>query len=160
MKRVIRVSPRSHPRLSAYMQFQIITPERVVFSDEVEQVSLPTRDGEITVMPHHIPLVTILQPGELRYKKGGDDFFMAVSGGFAEVRDNGQTLAILADTAEHAHEIDVRRAEEARERAEKLMSEAQHREDIDYAALQSKLEKELARLRVGNKYRRIPKQPG
>lgn len=140
------------------MKFQIITPERVVFSDEVEQVSLPTRDGEITVLPHHIPLVTILQSGELHYKKGGDDFFVAVSGGFAEVRDGGQTLAVLADTAEHAHEIDITRAEQARERAVKLMSEA-HREDVDYAALQSKLEKELARLRVGNKYRKLPKTP-
>ena len=63
------------------INFKIITPERVVYSDEVDQVSLMTRDGEITVLPHHIPLVTILQAGELRYKKGAEEKAIAISGG-------------------------------------------------------------------------------
>lgn len=139
------------------IKFQIITPERVVFSDEVDQVSLTTPDGEITVLPHHIPLVTIVVPSELRYKKNGQEFFMAVSGGFTEVRGDN-TLVVLANTAESAHEIDITRAQEAHDRALKLMSAARSREDVDYAAIQSKLEKELARLRVGNKYRKLPRQ--
>lgn len=139
------------------MKFQIITPERVVFSDEIDQLSMMTRDGEITVLPHHIPLITLLQPGELRYKKNGEEFFIAVSGGFAEVRSDN-SLIILADTAEYAHEIDISRAEAARERALKLMQETRHKEDVDYAALQTQLEKALNRLRVGNKYRKIVKK--
>jgi F-type H+-transporting ATPase subunit epsilon len=70
------------------MKFQIITPERVVFADEVDQVSLMTTTGEITVMAHHIPLVTVLKPGELRFKKQGEEKSIAVSGGFAEVKSD------------------------------------------------------------------------
>ena len=136
------------------MRFEIITPERVVFSDEIKQVSLPTMDGEITVLPHHIPLVTVLKAGELRYTKDNEEHSIAVSGGFAEVRPDG-SVAILADTAEHAHEIDLTRAEEARAKAAKLMEEARNKEDADYTMLASKMERELARLRVGNKYRKL-----
>ena len=136
------------------MQFRIVTPEKQVFSDDVEQVSLMTRDGEITVLPHHIPLVTILLPGELRYKKNGEEFAMAVSGGFAEVRSDN-SVVILADTAEHAHEIDLTRAEEARAKAAKLMEESRHKEDVDFAALAVQLEKALTRIKVGNKYRKM-----
>ena len=136
------------------MQFQIITPERVVFTDNVDQVTMNTSAGEITVLAHHIPLVTVLQPGELRYKKNGEEFAIAISGGFAEVRADN-SIKILADTAEHAHEIDLTRAEEARARAAKLMEEARTKEDVGYAAIAAKLEKELARLRVGNKYKKI-----
>lgn len=136
------------------MKFQIVTPERTVSSDEVEQVSLPTQDGEITILQNHIPLVSILKPGELRYKKNGEDFALAVSGGFVEVREDG-SVVVLADTAEHAMEIDIKRAEEAKDRAAKLMSEARHKEHVDYEAFESLLEKELARIRVGNKYRKL-----
>lgn len=136
------------------MKFQIVTPERTVFSDEIEQITLMTEDGEITILPHHIPLVTNLKPGEVRYKKQGQESHLAVSGGFAIVRDDG-SVVLLADTAEHAHEIDLARAEEARARAAKLMEEARNKEDIDFAALAVKLEKELNRLRVGNKYRKL-----
>ncbi len=135
------------------MKFDIITPERVVFSDDVLQVTMMTAAGEITVLPHHIPLVTVLMPGELRYKKNGEEFAIAISGGFAEVRSDN-SIKILADTAEHAHEIDLARAEEARQRAAKLMETARSRDDVDYAAIAAKLEKELARLRVGKKYRK------
>ncbi len=80
------------------MRFKIVTPEREVFADDVESVSLITKDGEITVLPHHITLVTILLPGEIRYKKNGEELFIAVSGGFAEVRPDG-SVVVLADTA-------------------------------------------------------------
>lgn len=137
------------------LKFQIITPERVVFSEEVEQVTTMTRDGEITVLPHHIALVSILQPGELKYKKNGQEFSLAVSGGFLEVLPDN-SLVILADTAEPAEEIDLERAEKAREKAEKLMSESRHREDVDYTALQANLEKALNRLKIAKKYRKLP----
>src|SRR3989338_10091983 len=128
-----------------HMHFQIITPERTAFSDEIDQISLMTEEGEITVLPHHIPLVTNLKPGEIRYKKQGKEFVIAVSSGFGVVRDDG-SVVILADTAEHAHEIDLARAEEARAKAVKLMEEAQHKGDVDYTTLAAKMERELARL--------------
>lgn len=137
------------------ISFKIITPEKVVFEDSIDQVTMMTREGEITVLPRHIPLVTILQPGELRCKKGSEEYSLAVSGGFVEVRPDNSVI-VLADTAERAEEIDVTRAEEAHQRALKLMSEARDKEEVDYAALQAKLEKEFARLRVGNKYRKLP----
>lgn len=126
-----------------------------MFSDTVEQVSVMTKQGEITVLPHHIPLVSLLVPGELRYKKAGQDNFIAVSTGFIEVRPNSEVV-ILADTAEHAAEIDLTRAEEARARAASLMSEARNKEDVDFAGIAAKMERELARIRVGNKYRKAP----
>ncbi len=136
------------------MQFKIVTPEREVFADDVTQVSLATTMGEITILPHHIPLVCNLVPGEVKYKKNDEENSIAISGGFAEVRDDG-SVVILADTAEHAHEIDLTRAEEAKTRADKLMAEARNKEDVDYSALSVKLERELARLRVGKRYRKI-----
>ncbi len=136
------------------MKFDIITPERVVFSDDVSQVTMTTTNGEITVLPHHVPLVTVLKPGELRYKKGSEEFLVAVSGGFAEVRTDN-SIKILADTAEHAHEIDIARAEAARFKATQLMSEARNKDDVNYAALSIKIEKELNRLRVGNRYKNV-----
>ncbi len=139
------------------MQFKIITPEKVVFSEEVDQVSLMTTTGEITVMSHHIPLVTVLEPGELRYKKDGQEFPLAVSGGFAEVKADN-SLVILADTAEHATEIDTTRAEAARDRAFQTMQSARATDDVGYAALQSALERALNRVKVGKKYRNLPRQ--
>lgn len=137
------------------MQFQIITPEKVVSSNDIQQVTIPTESGEITILPNHIPLITVLKPGELRYTKNGEEHNLAVSGGFVEIKENG-SVVVLADTAEHAHEIDISRAEKAKEAAAKLMAEARHAEHVDFEAIQTKIEKELARLRVGNKYRKLP----
>lgn len=137
------------------IKFRIVTPERVVFDEEVEQITMMTREGEITILPHHIPLVSILQAGELRYKKNDEEKVLAVSGGFAEVRADN-TLTILADTAEAAHEIDITRAEAAKAKAEKLMSEARNKEDVDFVSIQANLERALNRVKVANKYRKLP----
>ncbi len=139
------------------MQFKIITPEKIVFSEEVDQVTLTTTTGEITVLPHHIPLVTVLQPGELRYKKEGREFPLAVSGGFAEIKADN-SIVILADTAEHATEIDTTRAEAARDRALQTMQMARTNNDPNISALQIALERALNRVKVGNKYRNLPRQ--
>lgn len=137
------------------LKFRIVTPERVVFEDEVDQVSLMTRSGEITILPHHIPLVSIIQAGELRYKKNGEEMFIVVSGGFVEVRADN-TLTVLADTAEHAHEIDINRAEMAKVKAEKLMQESRDKADVDFVSIQANLEKALNRVKTANKYKRLP----
>ncbi len=118
---------------------------------EVDSVSLPTPLGEITVLPHHIPLVSNLSAGELRYKKGGHADFFAVSGGFVEIKKSGE-IVVLADTAEFGHEIDENRAEEARARARELMKRSYH-DETSHAAAAAIIEKNLARVRVARKHR-------
>lgn len=132
------------------MKLNIITPEKVVFSDDVDQVTIPTQDGEITVLPQHIPLVGLLKAGELIIKKGDEIIPLAVSGGMLQVRADGVT--ILADTAERVEEILEERAEAARKAAEKLLAEKRFDAE-EYAGIAAKMEKELARLKVSRKWR-------
>jgi F-type H+-transporting ATPase subunit epsilon len=102
------------------IKFKIVTPERILLETEVDSVTLPTRMGEITVLKDHVPMVSSLSAGEVKYKIAGSESFFAVSGGFIEVRKNHEVV-VLADTAEFGHEIDEKRAEEAREKARELM---------------------------------------
>jgi F-type H+-transporting ATPase subunit epsilon len=137
------------------IKLQIITPEKVVFSEEVDQFSVTTEAGEITILSHHIPLVTTLKAGELRYKKNGQEHILAISGGFTEVRPNNEVV-VLADSADYAHEIDIAKAEEAKNKALKLLQEEHDKDDIEYVSIQGVMERELNRIRVGNKYRKLP----
>ncbi len=139
------------------LHFKIVSPERIVFEDDVDQVTIPTKDGEICVLPNHLPLVAALQAGELVIKRGSTLIPMAISGGFVEVQPKSQVI-VLADTAEKVEEIDLARAEAARQRATQLMKE-KVTEASDYVALAAKMEKELARLKVGRKYRRDHRIP-
>src|SRR3989344_1789061 len=102
------------------LPFEITTPERTVYKDEADAITIPTSTGEITILPNHAPLVSQLVPGELTVRHNGEEVNMAVSGGFIEVRPGNQVI-VLADTAERAEEIDIAKAEEARERARKLI---------------------------------------
>jgi len=139
------------------INFEITTPERKVFSDQVDEVILPTPNGEIGILPNHIPLVSLLSPGELRIKKGDEVNYLAVSGGFIEVRPD--KVVVLADTAEQAEEIDEAKAEEARKKAQGLLEEKRV-DATEFAALSAKIEKELARLKVAKKRRRRrPERP-
>ncbi|NNJ10135.1 F0F1 ATP synthase subunit epsilon [Chloroflexales bacterium ZM16-3] len=126
------------------MHLEIVTAERVVLSEEVDQVNAPTRDGRVGILPRHEPLMTILQPGELTIIKGGERVPFAVSGGFMEVLSSRVT--ILADTVERADEIDEERALRSRVVAEERLKIAQT--DRDMAIAEAKLRKELVRLRV------------
>jgi len=127
------------------INFEITTPESIVFSEQVDEVVLPTPQGEIGILPNHIPLVSLLLAGELRIKKGDEVTFLAVSGGFIEVRPD--KVIVLADTAERAEDIDEQRAEEARKKAQEMITEKRV-DATEFAALSAKIEKELARLRV------------
>lgn len=136
------------------INFKIITPEKVTYeADDVRRVTIPTADGEITVLPNHMPLVSLLVPGELRIQKKEQTILMAVSTGFVEIRQHSE-IYILADTAERAEEIDQQRAEAARQRVQTMLAEKQNQADIDYARLQATLNRELARLKVAEKYHR------
>ncbi|MBX0327949.1 F0F1 ATP synthase subunit epsilon [Oscillochloris sp. ZM17-4] len=126
------------------MHLEIVTAERVVLSEEVDQVNAPTRDGRVGILPRHEPLMTILQPGELTIIKGGERMPFAVSGGFMEVLSSRVT--ILADTVERADEIDEDRAMRSRVAAEERVKSAQTERDM--AMAEAKLRKEMVRLRV------------
>lgn len=134
------------------IKLKITTPERIVLETEMEQVTLPTETGEVTILPNHVPLLSIIVPGVIEVKGQAEMTQMATSGGFLEFHDN--ELTILADTAERADEIDLERAQAARQRAEEKRKE--QRENLDenqYAAVVSGIEKQLARIRVAKKYR-------
>lgn len=136
------------------MNFKIVTPDGVIYEDAVESVSLPTLNGEITVLPHHIPLISVIKIGEIRIVKDAHEVGVAVSSGVLEVRENSEVI-VIADTAERAEHIDLERAEAARKRAQELMLQEKFEDDVQFAALQAQMEKELTRIKVGNKYRKI-----
>lgn len=132
------------------LHFDIITPERVVYSDEIESITLPTVDGEITILPGHIPLVAPTKPGEITIKKNGQTRHMAVMRGFVETSEN--KVRLLADAAELAEEIDERRAEEARQRAEKTKSEA--KDEVAFVDATAALERALTRIKIARRKHR------
>lgn len=136
------------------IKFEIVTPERVVLKQEALQVTVPTTSGEITVLPDHIPLISILRPGVIEVKRVDNIVeIMSVSGGFIEVSKD--KIVILADTAERAEELDETRIEEARKNAEELKKSAKETDDVDFAAVSARIEKELARVHAINRWRRL-----
>jgi len=136
------------------IKFEIVTPERVVLREEITQITLPTRTGEITVLPNHIPLVASLMPGVIHLKKkNGDEEIMAISGGFLEVSKD--KVVILADTAERAEELDAARLETARQRAAEIKEKARQGEKVDFAEVNAAIERELARTKAVKKWRKL-----
>jgi len=134
------------------IQFEIVTPEKSLLKDAVTQVTLPTQTGEITVLPEHIPIVSSLSSGVILAKKeDGADIIMSVSGGFIEV--NKEKVSILADTAERAEDIDLKRVEEARKQAEVSKKDIKQFDKIRFANIAAKLAKELARERAAKAYK-------
>jgi len=131
-------------------RLDIVTAEREVFSDEVDEVVAPGVEGQLGILPHHAPLMTTLLPGELLVKKGGEEFYLAISGGFIEVRPDH--IIVLADAAERVEEIDIARAEEAKRRAEERLAERPP--GVDMARAEAALRRSLIRLRVAERRRR------
>ncbi len=134
----------------AGIRLDIVTAERAVYSEEVDIVVAPGVEGELGILPHHAPLMTTLRVGELRVRKGGEEFSMAVSGGFLEVRPD--RIIVLADAAERAEEIDLARAEEAKRRAREQLS--QRPSGVDMAQSEAALRRSLVRIKVGERRRR------
>jgi F-type H+-transporting ATPase subunit epsilon len=132
------------------IKFKIVTPERTVFEENVDQATIPTTMGQVTILPHHRSYIATLSPGEIMIKKGKDELFLSTSGGFIEFNNN--ELVILADTAERAEEIDLKRAEEAKERAEKLKERAVTMDESEYAAVAAAIQKQSARIRAAQKH--------
>lgn len=134
------------------INFEIATPERVVYKDTVDSLTLPTKEGEITVLPNHIPLVSILIPGVITVRKGREEQYMAVSGGFIEVRPDNHVV-VLADTADRAEELTEEAVAKARDEAQRVLSEKRGVDSEAFAAAAAALERELARLKVVRKKR-------
>ncbi|MBU4347304.1 F0F1 ATP synthase subunit epsilon [Patescibacteria group bacterium] len=138
------------------INFEIVTPERVVLKEEVAQVTAPTKQGEITVLPNHIPLVASLMPGVIEVvKTDGTREVMSISGGFIEVLKD--KVVILADTAERAEEIDVKRVEEARRMAEQTIKEMRKYDQKSFTDVSARIAKELARTKAVKRWKRIKK---
>lgn len=134
------------------IKLEIVTVERLVYSGEVDLVSVPGVMGRLGVLPKHTPLLTALEAGELRFTKGGEEEIFAVSGGFVEVQPD--RVIVLANTAERAEEIDLERAEAARQRAEKLLKERPP--EVDMTVIEGSLRRSRIRLKVGRRRRKRP----
>jgi F-type H+-transporting ATPase subunit epsilon len=134
---------------------EIVTIERKLLEESgIDEVIAPGVEGQLAVLPRHAPFMTMLAPGELILKRGGDEMEFAVSGGFFEVLND--KVIVLADAAERAEEIDVARAEEARERARQALERRESVEDL--AAAQASLQRALIRLRIAETRRRRTSQ--
>ncbi|MBC8512628.1 MAG: F0F1 ATP synthase subunit epsilon [Dehalococcoidia bacterium] len=139
----------------ATLRLEIITAERQVLADDIDILVAPGIEGELGILPHHAPLMTMLQPGELLIRKDGEETYMVVTGGFLEVRPD--KVIVLADACERAEEIDVARAEEAKRRAEERLKTRPP--DMEAASIEAALRRSLTRLRVAERRRRKAK-PG
>jgi F-type H+-transporting ATPase subunit epsilon len=142
--------------MSKQLKLKVITPERLVLEEMVDQVSLPTTLGEITVLPDHIPLIADLSSGDIVAVSAGEHVPMAVAGGFIEVKkdENGvTTVAVLADFAEHVSELSDAAVEKAKARAEELQKAMENKEDVDFEHFAAELERSLTRVRVADKWR-------
>jgi F-type H+-transporting ATPase subunit epsilon len=117
------------------LTLEIVTPEARVYSDTIDNVVIPTVEGEVGILPGHIPLLTQVEHGELRVTKGTETLLLAVSGGFAEIE--GDRVHVLAEHAISEEKIDEKAVEEALKRAEKQLEEAQHLDPQQYEHLQS-----------------------
>jgi F-type H+-transporting ATPase subunit epsilon len=130
------------------LTLEIATPTRLVVSEQVDEVVVPGVEGYFGVLAGHAPFLTTLGVGELTYRKGRDEFHLAVAGGFCEVRND--KVIVLADTAERPEEIDRDRAERARQRAEQRLS-GRSQEEVDYARAAAALARALTRLQVAGR---------
>jgi len=136
------------------LKLEIVTPEALIFSDEVDTVVLPGYEGEMGVLPAHAPLVTTLLPGELRYTKAGKTTDMAVGEGLVEV--TGSTARVLTDMAIHSEDIDEKAVEEALERAKHSLESLKHGEQQEeVAAVMAMIQRSTAQLHVKRKRRTI-----
>ncbi len=134
--------------MAATLKLEIVTPEALTFSEEVEMVTLPGVEGEMGIYPQHVPVLTQIVPGEIIVRKGGRDFFLAVGEGFVEI--TGDRVAVMTDMAIKAENIDEARAEQARKRAAARLAE--QLDDEEAAIVNAALAHSLAQLKVKRRH--------
>jgi F-type H+-transporting ATPase subunit epsilon len=141
--------------MAKQLQLKIVTPEKLILEDLVEYVVVPTTEGEITILPDHVPLISALSSGDIVAYEGGEHIPMAVVGGFVEVKNvDGKTeVAILADFAEHVKDITDDAINVARARAEELKKQAENKEVVDFEHFATELERSLTRVKIADKWK-------
>lgn len=132
------------------IKLDIVSVERMVFSGDVDIVIAPGREGQLGILPKHAPLMTILKAGELIARQGKEEYILAISGGFLEVRPD--RVIVLADAAERAEEIDIARAEAARKRAQEQMAHPASKSELVMA--EAALRRAIARIEVADRRRK------
>ena len=135
------------------LHLQIITPEKTVFDNEVDQVTLPTEDGQITILPHHTALMTSIVPGELNFKSHSKETVLASGFGFAQVA--ADNIKVLVDLAAPEEEIEEKRVEEAKKLAEEAIKNKHTLSEEEYATAAANLQKALIQLRIKHRRRRV-----
>lgn len=138
------------------LKLKIVTPERLILEEMVDRVTLPTSEGEITVLPEHIPLIAGLASGDVVAFSNNEPVPMAVVGGFLEVKkgENGMTeVAVLADFAEHVAELSDAAIEKAKARSEELKKQMENKDHVDFEHFEAELERSLTRVKIADKWR-------
>lgn len=142
--------------MAKQLKLKIVTPERLILEELVDQVSLPTTTGEITILPNHLPLITGLASGDVVAFVGGEHVPMAVVGGFVEIKTNEEGItevAVLADFAEHVHELSDEKIEQAKQKSEELRKQMENKEHVDFEHFEAELERSLTRVKIADKWR-------
>jgi F-type H+-transporting ATPase subunit epsilon len=138
------------------IRLEITTAERQVYADDVNSVTVPGIEGVLGILPHHAPLMTMLMPGELAVKKANEEIYMAVTGGFLEVRP--EKVIVLADACERCEEIDLNRAEDARRRAQERLKSMTP--GVDHTRAEAALLRSLIRIKVAQRMTKRRNFPG
>ena len=142
--------------MSKQLKLKIVTPERLILEEMVDQVTLPTTEGEITILPDHIPLIAGLKSGDVVAISAGEHKPIAVVGGFVEVKKGEKVteVAVLADFAEHVAEISDEKITQAKARAEDLKNKMQDKDHVDFEHFEAELERSLTRVKIADKWRK------
>lgn len=135
------------------IHLQIITPEKTVFDDEVDQVTLPTSQGQITILPQHVGLVTTIEPGDLIYKKHNKEHLLAAGFGFAQIGKH--TTKVLVDLATPEEDLQEKAIEEAKKQAEVALKQKHLLSEEEYATAAANLQKALTQLKIKRRHRRV-----
>ncbi len=141
--------------MSKQLKLKIVTPEKLILEELVDQVTLPTTEGELTILPDHVSMIAGLASGDVVAYVAGEHVPMAVSGGFIEVKqvDGNTEVAILADFAEHVADITEEAIKQAEAKAEELKKQAENKEVVDFEHFASELERSLTRVKIADKWR-------
>ncbi|MSU44622.1 ATP synthase F1 subunit epsilon [Candidatus Nomurabacteria bacterium] len=141
--------------MSKKLKLKIVTPERLILEEMMDQVILPTTEGEIAILPDHVPLIVGLKSGDVVAFTNGEHVPMAVVGGFVEVKTvEGVTeVAVLADFAEHISELTEEKILQAKTRAEELKKQMENKEHVNFEHFEAELERSITRVKIADKWR-------
>lgn len=143
--------------MNKQLKLKIVTPERLILEEMVDQVTLPTTEGEITILPDHIPLVSGLKSGDVVAVKDGEYIPMAIVGGFIEVKKNNENVtevAVLADFAENVSELSDEKIQKAKLQAEELKNKMKDKDHVNFEHFEAELERSLTRVKIADKWRK------